>query len=106
MNNKTEKRKQHIVRGLIGTMSAKEKAKIVLLAVLSLLRSLAETVSTGAVLPYMYVLVDTERAKGLPVLRGLYRLSGGRDMRFILWASMLFLLLYALRCAYLVFYDM
>ena len=105
MNNGKKNGKMHIVGGILGIMSGKEKGKIALLAVLGLLRSLAETVSTGAVLPYMYVLLDPDRASGLPVLRGLSRAAGGDGMKFILWSTLLFLALYALRCAYLVFYD-
>lgn len=104
MNNTTETEKGHIVLGILRTMSGKEKAGIVLLAFLGIFRALAEMLSTGAVLPYMYVLVDTEKAKQLPVLKTIAKVSGD-DGEFIIFATLLFIFLYAFRCVYLVFYD-
>lgn len=86
-------------------MSRKEKRSIALLALMGIHRSLAETVSTGAVLPYMVALIDTEKAETMPVLKSIARIAGGSETKFILCSTLLFLALYALRCAYLVFYD-
>ena len=102
---KDSRKHNSIIHGILETMTAKQRGKVAMLAILGVFRSLAETVSTGAVLPYMVVLLDTKKAKGLPVLREIYVLTGSNEMKFILLSTALFFVLYAFRCAYLVFYD-
>lgn len=94
-----------VIRGVFTLLTRREKLELLLLLFLGFTSSLIETVSTGAVLPFMYLLADPAAIAALPVVGPFFgrliRLSGEK---YILLFSAGFIGLYTLRCGYMIVY--
>lgn len=95
-----------VIGGILGLLNSREKRCLILMFFLGIVDSLAEVLSVGLVLPYAYVLLDTEKAATYPVLKDLYNLSFiNTQTDFVLFTSLAFLIVYGMKSAYVVFFS-
>lgn len=104
-SHKTSSLRQ-VIGGILGLLNSREKRRLVLMFFLGILDSLAEVLSIGLVLPYAYVLLDAQKAASYPVLKDIYNLPFiNSQTDFVLFTSLCFLVVYGLKCVYVVFFS-
>ena len=92
------------IRDVVHLLQPKEKRTLMGILFVNLGQAFWEMCSISMLLPYLYIVLDCESAKQHSVLAMVYDWPFLRsDIRFILFLSLLILVLYAMRSGYLIF---
>ncbi|MBQ7432212.1 MAG: ABC transporter ATP-binding protein [Lachnospiraceae bacterium] len=92
------------IRDVVHLLQPKEKRTLMGILFVNLGQAFWEMCSISMLLPYLYIVLDCDSAKQHSILARVYDWPFLRsDIRFILFLSLLILVLYAMRSGYLIF---